>query len=54
MIEVINPLAHLPIAIIHEDKKVSVVDLLLAFGWAKSRGEAKRLIKQGSVRIGHA
>jgi tyrosyl-tRNA synthetase len=30
---------------------ISVVDAIIEAGWAKSRGEAKRLIRQGAVAV---
>lgn len=34
-----------------KDKKINILDLMETVGLAKSRGEAKRLIEQGGVRI---
>jgi tyrosyl-tRNA synthetase len=30
---------------------ISVVDAIIEAGWAKSKGEAKRLIRQGAVAV---
>ena len=34
------------------DRGIRVVDILVFSGLAKSKGEAKSLIKQGAIRIG--
>ena len=50
MLKLINN-GGLPIIEVAGDGPISIIDILMCFGWAKSRGDAKRLIKQGSVRI---